>query len=154
MFLNYALMICQDYDITSSLRRGALHGDFGIYESCGFGKFTNAESIYSRSPPPYYVTHPPYVHDYDDDYQGEIQRDAQEGKLSIAMMLLARAIIQHYSTSTNNHLRTSSNTRNQAVSQDGRVDTQSKNVSYVGNASRNAGRTTGNQATNARNGFA
>nr|GFC90172.1 hypothetical protein [Tanacetum cinerariifolium] len=24
MFLNYALMICQDYDITSSLRRGAL----------------------------------------------------------------------------------------------------------------------------------
>nr|GEY64306.1 hypothetical protein [Tanacetum cinerariifolium]GEY75981.1 hypothetical protein [Tanacetum cinerariifolium] len=35
MFLNYALMICQDYDITSSLRRGALQKqkDNGIFIS-------------------------------------------------------------------------------------------------------------------------
>ncbi|GJZ68473.1 hypothetical protein Tco_0631713 [Tanacetum coccineum] len=49
------------------------------------------------------------------------------------MMLLARAITQHFSTPTNNQLRTSSNTRNQAVIQDGKVDIHSKNLSYVGN---------------------
>ncbi|GJR32288.1 hypothetical protein Tco_1108520 [Tanacetum coccineum] len=109
-------------------------------------------SSYSRSPQPYYVTHPSSVIDNDDDYQGEIQGDAQEDKLTTAMMLLARAITQCYSTPTNNHLRTSSNTRNQAVIQDGRVDIQSKNVGYAGNGNRNAGRQNRNQATNARNG--
>ncbi|GKB00025.1 hypothetical protein Tco_0828018, partial [Tanacetum coccineum] len=70
------------------------------------------------------------------------------------MMLLARAITQHFLTPTNNRLRTSSNTRNQAVIQDGRVDIQSKNVGYVRNGSKNTGRIAGNQATNAGNGFA
>ncbi|GJY62288.1 integrase, catalytic region, zinc finger, CCHC-type containing protein [Tanacetum coccineum] len=51
------------------------------------------------------------------------------------MMLLARAITQRYSTPTNNRLHTSSNTRNQAVIQDGRMDIQSKNVGYAGNES-------------------
>ncbi|GKC59786.1 hypothetical protein Tco_1087384 [Tanacetum coccineum] len=60
-------------------------------------------------------------------------RDAQEDKLSTAMMLLSRAITQRYSTPTNNRLRTSSSTRNQAVIQDGRVHIYSKNVGYVGN---------------------
>ncbi|GKF69967.1 integrase, catalytic region, zinc finger, CCHC-type containing protein, partial [Tanacetum coccineum] len=46
---------------------------------------------------------------------------------------------------------TSSNTRNQAVIQDGRVDIQSKNVGYAGNGNMNAGRTNKNQATNVRN---
>ncbi|GKA44094.1 hypothetical protein Tco_0736818 [Tanacetum coccineum] len=62
-----------------------------------------------------------------------IQEDAQEDKLTTAMVLLARAITQCYSTPTNNRLRTSSNTRNQAVIQDGRVDIQSKNVDYARN---------------------
>ncbi|GKF84341.1 hypothetical protein Tco_0249239, partial [Tanacetum coccineum] len=84
----------------------------------------------------------------------KIQGDAQEDKLSTAMMILARAITQHYFTSTNNRLRTSSNTRNQAVIQDGHVDIQSKNVGYAGNSSRNIGRLTGNQANTAGNGFA
>ncbi|GKA59753.1 integrase, catalytic region, zinc finger, CCHC-type containing protein [Tanacetum coccineum] len=61
-------------------------------------------------------------------------------------------ITQHYSTPTNNRLRTSSNTRNQAIIQDGRMDIQSKKVGYVGNGSRNARRTNKNQATNAGNG--
>ncbi|GKE55239.1 putative ribonuclease H-like domain-containing protein [Tanacetum coccineum] len=52
-------------------------------------------------------------------YQGELQGDSQEDKLTTAMVLLARAITQKFSTPTNNHLRTSSNTRNQAVIQDG-----------------------------------
>ncbi|GKA96796.1 hypothetical protein Tco_0818891, partial [Tanacetum coccineum] len=62
----------------------------------------------------YYVTHLPSVLDHDDDYQGEILVDEPKDTLSTAMMLLARAITQHFSTPTNNRLRTSSNTRNQA----------------------------------------
>ncbi|GKB00816.1 retrovirus-related pol polyprotein from transposon TNT 1-94 [Tanacetum coccineum] len=94
----------------------------------------------SYSPQPYYVTHPPSVVDYDDEYQGELQGDSQEDKLTTAMMLLARAISQKFSTPTNNRLRVSSNTRNQAVVQDGRVDIQTKNAGYGGNANKNAGR--------------
>ncbi|GJY93624.1 hypothetical protein Tco_0509406 [Tanacetum coccineum] len=59
-------------------------------------------SSYSHSSQPYYVTHPSSIIDSEKDYQGEIQGDAQEDKLTTAMMLLARAITQHYSTPTNN----------------------------------------------------
>ncbi|GJY11152.1 integrase, catalytic region, zinc finger, CCHC-type containing protein [Tanacetum coccineum] len=114
---------------------------------------SHANSSYSRSPQPYYVTHPSFVIDNDDDYQGDIQGDAQEDKLTTAMMLLARAITQRYSTPTNNRLRTSSNTRNQDVIQNGCVDIQIKNVGYAGNGNRNAGRKNKNQATNAGNGL-
>ncbi|GJW37792.1 integrase, catalytic region, zinc finger, CCHC-type containing protein [Tanacetum coccineum] len=110
---------------------------------------SHASSSYSRSPQPYYVTHPSSVIDYDDDYQGEIQGDAQEDKLINAIMLLVRAITHRYSTPTNNRLRSSLNTRNQVVIQDGRVDIQSKNVGYAENGNRNAGRKTRNQVTNA-----
>ncbi|GKF77159.1 hypothetical protein Tco_0229629, partial [Tanacetum coccineum] len=48
-------------------------------------------------------------------------------------------------------LRTSSNIRNQAVIQDGRVDIQSKNVGYAGNGNRNAGRPNKNQIATAEN---
>ncbi|GJY33971.1 retrovirus-related pol polyprotein from transposon TNT 1-94 [Tanacetum coccineum] len=67
------------------------------------------------------------------------------------MMLLARAITQKFSTPTNNCLCTSSNTINQAVIQDGRVDIQTKNASYDGNGNRNAGRKNKNQAFNCYN---
>ncbi|GKD94423.1 hypothetical protein Tco_1374260, partial [Tanacetum coccineum] len=43
----------------------------------------------SRSSQQYYVMHPPSVQDYDDDYQGEIQGDEPEDRLSTAMILLA-----------------------------------------------------------------
>ncbi|GJW96072.1 hypothetical protein Tco_0177880 [Tanacetum coccineum] len=46
----------------------------------------------------------------------------------------------YFSTPTNNRLRVSSKTRNQVVVQDGRVDIQTKNASYGGNANKNAGR--------------
>ncbi|GJZ61332.1 retrovirus-related pol polyprotein from transposon TNT 1-94 [Tanacetum coccineum] len=69
-----------------------------------------------------------------------LQGDSQEDKLTTAMMLLARAISQKFSTPTNNRLRVSSNVRNQAVVQDGRVDIQTKNASYGGNANKNARR--------------
>ncbi|GJY99679.1 retrovirus-related pol polyprotein from transposon TNT 1-94 [Tanacetum coccineum] len=65
------------------------------------------------------------------------------------MILLARAITQKFSTPTNNHLRTSSNIRNQAVIPDGRVDTQTKNEGYSGNGNKNAGRQDRNQTFNA-----
>ncbi|GKD63692.1 hypothetical protein Tco_1305800 [Tanacetum coccineum] len=74
---------------------------------------SHANSSYSSQP--YYVTHPSLVVDYEDEYQGELQGDSQEDKLTTAMMLLARVITQKFSTPTNNHVRTSSNTRNQVV---------------------------------------
>ncbi|GJZ49661.1 hypothetical protein Tco_0603851 [Tanacetum coccineum] len=74
--------------------------------------------------------------------------DSQDDKLTIAMMLLARSITQKFSTPTYNHLCTSSNTRNQDVIQDGRVDIQTKNVGYGRNGNRNAGRQNMNQAFN------
>ncbi|GJV68928.1 hypothetical protein Tco_1484437 [Tanacetum coccineum] len=113
---------------------------------------SHASLSYSCSPQPYYVTHPSSVIDNTDDYQGEIQGDAQEDKLSTAMLLLARAITPQYVTLTNNRLLTSSNTRNQAVIKDGHVDIQSKNAGYAGNGNRYARRTNGNQATNAEMG--
>ncbi|GJT45822.1 integrase, catalytic region, zinc finger, CCHC-type containing protein [Tanacetum coccineum] len=50
-----------------------------------------------------------------------------EDPLTSAMLLLARAITQNFSNLTNNHLRTSSNTRNQAIIQGDRVNIQSRN---------------------------
>ncbi|GJS62469.1 gag-pol polyprotein [Tanacetum coccineum] len=113
---------------------------------------TYASLYHSRSSPAYYVTHPPLVSDFDDDtqsyaYQDDIQCDDQKDKLTTAMMLLARAITQRFSTPTNNRLRTSSNTRNQTYVQDGRVDVQTKNVGNVGSAGRNTGRNVGSSGT-------
>ncbi|GJY17048.1 hypothetical protein Tco_0388539 [Tanacetum coccineum] len=51
---------------------------------------SHANSSYSTQP--YYVTHPSSIVDYEDEYQGELQGDSQEDKLTTAMMLLARAI--------------------------------------------------------------
>ncbi|GJR11021.1 retrovirus-related pol polyprotein from transposon TNT 1-94 [Tanacetum coccineum] len=112
---------------------------------------SQSHANFSYSPQPYYVIHPSSVVDYEDEYQGELQGGSQEDKLTTAMMLLARAITQKFSIPTNNCLRTSSNTRNQAVVQDGRVDIQTKNTSYGGNGNRNARRQNRNQAFNARN---
>ncbi|GJS24836.1 hypothetical protein Tco_0453468 [Tanacetum coccineum] len=106
----------------------------------------------SYSPQPYYVTHPSSTVDYEDEYQGELPGDSQKDNLTTSMMLLARAITQKFSIPTNNHLRTSSNTRNQAVIQDGRVDRQTKNASYGGNGNKNIGRQSRNQAFNVGNG--
>ncbi|GKE17997.1 hypothetical protein Tco_1425574 [Tanacetum coccineum] len=49
---------------------------------------TYALSLSSRSPTTYYVTHPPSVVDYDDDYQGDTICEDQEDSLTIAMMFL------------------------------------------------------------------
>ncbi|GJU96992.1 hypothetical protein Tco_1326263 [Tanacetum coccineum] len=114
---------------------------------------SHASSSYLNSPQPYYVTHPSSVVDYEEDYQEELQGDSQEDNLTTAIMLLARAITQKFSTPTNNRLRTSSNTRNQAMIQDGRVDIQTKNAGYGGNGNRNAGRQNRNQGFNAGNGL-
>nr|GEY04375.1 hypothetical protein [Tanacetum cinerariifolium] len=69
------------------------------------------------------------------------------------MMLLAQEITQKFSTPTNNYLCTSSNTINQDVIQDGRVDIQTKNAGYDGNGNRNAGRQNTNQAFKVGNGL-
>ncbi|GJU64147.1 hypothetical protein Tco_1245982 [Tanacetum coccineum] len=87
----------------------------------------------SRTTSPYYVTHPSSVVDYD-DYQGDALQNNIEDPLTYAMILLARAITQCFSNPTNNRLRTSSKTRNQAIIQANRVHIQSKNS---GNDGRN-----------------
>ncbi|GKA30913.1 hypothetical protein Tco_0717218 [Tanacetum coccineum] len=97
-----------------------------VATSHAYFSHSHASPSYSHSSQPYYVTHPSLVIDYEDDYQGEIQVDAQEDKLTTTMILLARAITQRYSTPTNNRLRTSSNTRNQAVIQDVHLDEEEK----------------------------
>ncbi|GJX07272.1 retrovirus-related pol polyprotein from transposon TNT 1-94 [Tanacetum coccineum] len=54
------------------------------------------------------------------------------------MLLLAKAITQNFSNPTNNRLRASSNTRNQAVVQGDRVNIQSRNSGNVGRNNRRA----------------
>ncbi|GJZ94393.1 hypothetical protein Tco_0666596 [Tanacetum coccineum] len=71
----------------------------------------------SRNTSSYYVTHPTSVVDYEDEYQQDDVHTNSEDPLAYAMLLLTRAITQNFSTLTNNHLRTSSNTRNQAIIQ-------------------------------------
>ncbi|GKC00995.1 hypothetical protein Tco_0987131 [Tanacetum coccineum] len=71
---------------------------------------------------------------------------------SLALLVHSNAITQKFYIPTNNRLRTSSNTRNQAVVQDGRVDIQTKNTGYGGNGNKNVGRQNTNQAFNAGNG--
>ncbi|GJW32658.1 hypothetical protein Tco_0052690 [Tanacetum coccineum] len=68
------------------------------------------------------------------EYQQDDVHTNSEDPLASAMLLLARAITQKFSTPTNNRLRTSSNTRNQAIIQGDRVNIQSRNS---GNAGRN-----------------
>ncbi|GJX78473.1 hypothetical protein Tco_0326622 [Tanacetum coccineum] len=80
------------------------------------------------------ITHPTSVVDYEDEYQQDDVDSNSEDPLTYAMLLLARAITKNFSTLTNNRLRTSSNTRNQAIIQGERVNIQSRNS---GNAGRN-----------------
>ncbi|GJY62146.1 gag-pol polyprotein [Tanacetum coccineum] len=101
-----------------------------------------AHTIFSsRTPSPYYVTHPSSVVDYDDDYQGDAFQNNSEDPITFEMMLLACVITQRYSNPTNNRLRTSSNTRNQAIMQDDIVNIQSRNS---GNDGRNTRRSAAN----------
>nr|GEW89904.1 hypothetical protein [Tanacetum cinerariifolium] len=75
----------------------------------------------SRNTSSYYVTHPTYVVNYDDEYQQDDIQTNSEDPLKSVMLLLTRAITQNFSNPTNNCLRTSSNTRNQAVIQGDRT---------------------------------
>nr|GEW42442.1 Gag-Pol polyprotein [Tanacetum cinerariifolium] len=49
---------------------------------------SQSHANFSYSPQSYYVTHPSSVVDYEDEYQGELQRDSQEDKLTTAMMMV------------------------------------------------------------------
>ncbi|GJY77426.1 hypothetical protein Tco_0482542, partial [Tanacetum coccineum] len=89
----------------------------------------------SRQTSSYYVTHPTSVVDYDDEYQQDDVHNNSEDPLVSAMLLLPKAITQNFSNPTNNHLRASSNTRNQAIIQGDRVNIQSRNS---GNTRRNS----------------
>ncbi|GJW95071.1 integrase, catalytic region, zinc finger, CCHC-type containing protein [Tanacetum coccineum] len=81
----------------------------------------------SRNTSSYYVTHPSSVVDYDEEYEQDDVHNHSEDPLASAMLLLAKAITQNFSNPTNNHLRASSNTRNQAVVQGDKVNIQRRN---------------------------
>ncbi|GKF50635.1 gag-pol polyprotein [Tanacetum coccineum] len=90
----------------------------------------------SRTTTPYYVTRPSSVVDYDDDYQGDTVQNNSDDALTSAMSLLARSITRNFYNPTNNRLRTSSNTRNQASIQGDRVNIQSRNSGNDGQNTR------------------
>ncbi|GJS48133.1 retrovirus-related pol polyprotein from transposon TNT 1-94 [Tanacetum coccineum] len=92
----------------------------------------------SRQTSSYYVTHPTSVVDYDDEYQQDDVHNNSEDPLVSAMLLLAKAITQNFSNPTNNRLRASSNTRNQAIIQGDRVNIQSRNSGNTGRNNRRA----------------
>ncbi|GJS41439.1 retrovirus-related pol polyprotein from transposon TNT 1-94, partial [Tanacetum coccineum] len=92
----------------------------------------------SRNTSSYYVTHPSSVVDYDEEFEQDDVHNHSEDPLASAMLLLAKAITQNFSNPTNNHLRASSNTRNQAVVQGDRVNIQSRNSGNVGRNNRRA----------------
>ncbi|GJX64669.1 retrovirus-related pol polyprotein from transposon TNT 1-94 [Tanacetum coccineum] len=82
----------------------------------------------SRNTSSYYVTHPPSVVDYDEEFEQDDVHNHSEDPLASAMLLLAKAITQNFSNPTNNRLRASSNTRNQAVVQGDRVNIQAERI--------------------------
>ncbi|GJX86739.1 hypothetical protein Tco_0337513 [Tanacetum coccineum] len=92
----------------------------------------------SRNTSSYYVTHPSSVVDYDEEYEQDDVHNHSEDPLASAMLLLAKAITQNFSNPTNNRLRASSNTRNQAVIQGDRVNIQNRNSGNVGRNNRRA----------------
>ncbi|GJU90503.1 retrovirus-related pol polyprotein from transposon TNT 1-94 [Tanacetum coccineum] len=92
----------------------------------------------SRQTSSYYVTHIMSVVDYDDEYQQDDVHNNSEDPLVSAILLLAKAITQNFSNPTNNHLRASSNTRNQAMIQGDRVNIQSMNSGNTGRKGRRA----------------
>ncbi|GKB65221.1 retrovirus-related pol polyprotein from transposon TNT 1-94 [Tanacetum coccineum] len=91
----------------------------------------------SRNTSSYYVTHPSSVVDYDEEYEQDDVHNHSEDPLASAMLLLAKAITQNFSNPTNNHLRASSNTRNQAVVQGDKVNIQSRNSGFSQSESSN-----------------
>ncbi|GKA48230.1 retrovirus-related pol polyprotein from transposon TNT 1-94 [Tanacetum coccineum] len=92
----------------------------------------------SRNTSSYYVTHPSSVVDYDEEYEQDDVHNHSEDPLASAMLLLAKAITQNFSNPTNNRLRASSNTINQAIIQGDRVNIQSRNSGNVGRNNRRA----------------
>ncbi|GKG01333.1 hypothetical protein Tco_0306038, partial [Tanacetum coccineum] len=76
--------------------------------------------------------------DYDEEFEQDDVPNHSEDPLASAMLLLANAITQNFSNPTNNRLRASSNTINQAVVQGDRVNIQSRNSGNVGRNNRRA----------------
>ncbi|GJX15172.1 retrovirus-related pol polyprotein from transposon TNT 1-94 [Tanacetum coccineum] len=109
-------------DVTSHVRHSRLMDEFDKFAA---KEGESLESVYERLRT--------LVNIIDHEYQEELQGDSQEDKITTTMMLLARAITYKFFAPTNNCLRTTSNTRNQAMIQDGRVDIQTKNAGYGGN---------------------
>ncbi|GJV25133.1 hypothetical protein Tco_1377828 [Tanacetum coccineum] len=110
-----SLVQFEPHVLASRAKKAAKNHDPLAFIAHSNASLSHSHANSSYSPQPYYVAHPPSVIDYDDEYQGELQGDSQEDKLTTAMM-------------------------NQVVVQDGRVDIQTKNAGYGGNVNKNIGR--------------
>nr|GEV50708.1 hypothetical protein [Tanacetum cinerariifolium] len=78
--------------LASKEKKTAKNHDLLVLLAYSNASSSQSHANYSYSSQPYYVTHLSSVVDYDDEYQGELQGDSQEDKLTTAMMLLAREI--------------------------------------------------------------
>ncbi|GKA12837.1 retrovirus-related pol polyprotein from transposon TNT 1-94 [Tanacetum coccineum] len=92
----------------------------------------------SYSPQPYYVTHPSSVADYEDEYQGKLQGDSQEDKLTTAMMLLARGINQKYGG--NGNMNAGRQNKNQSFNAGTGNDESNQIVQHVPRTKSNPGK--------------
>nr|GEW29484.1 retrovirus-related Pol polyprotein from transposon TNT 1-94 [Tanacetum cinerariifolium] len=128
-WLKYVTQVCLEKLVNASIAKKLekSHDPLSLVAHTGFS---------SRSTLPYYVIYPSLMVYYDKDYQGDAVQNTSEDPLTSAMILLTRAITQRFSNPTNNHLSTSSNTRNQAIIQANRVRIQSRNFGNDGKNTR------------------
>ncbi|GJS07062.1 retrovirus-related pol polyprotein from transposon TNT 1-94 [Tanacetum coccineum] len=114
--------------------------------------YSHASSSYSRSPQPYYVTHPSSVIDNDDDYQGEIQRDAQEDKRSTANDVITTIYHKHYQRQPKSSIYIIKHKEIKLRIQDGLSGSSKQECKICIGKELESGKTNRNQATNAVNG--
>ncbi|GKD95068.1 reverse transcriptase domain-containing protein, partial [Tanacetum coccineum] len=83
---------CEPHVNASRVKKNARNHDplALVPNSYANSSYSHASPSYSRSLQPYYVTHPPFVHDYKDDYQGDIQGQLGIKQLMQEMVLLKR----------------------------------------------------------------
>ncbi|GKA01768.1 hypothetical protein Tco_0674433 [Tanacetum coccineum] len=83
-----SLVQFEPHVLASKAKKAAKNHDLLALISHSNASSSQSHANSSYSPQPYYVTHPSSVVDYKDEYQGELQGDSQEDKLTTAMMLL------------------------------------------------------------------
>ncbi|GKB56647.1 reverse transcriptase domain-containing protein [Tanacetum coccineum] len=89
---------CEPYVNASRAKKNARNHDplALVANSYANPSYSHASPSYSRSLQPYYVTHPPFVHDYKDDYQWDIQ-----GQLGIKQLMQETVLLKRLESEKN-----------------------------------------------------